>query len=1132
MNRLFRLLATMVASLGLVALTSLGMSRAAPRPEPKTAPSEVASPPTDQAFSEALASNDHDLLARTTSLTTKPGRGGGSDYQLDRIPVCARVIMALKDHYVDPSRFRPREMLVAALEGVERKVAEVMVTGDAHSPKLTLTVGSAQRDLDITGVNSIWEIRTRLGEAMGFIQEHLVSPQDLHEIEYAAINGMLSTLDPHTILLEPKFSKEMKLQTRGEFGGLGFVIGMRDGNLTVVKVLKNTPAQRAGIKPKDVIARIDEQSTVNLDLQDAVDRLRGRPGTKVSVTVQHPGSEARKLKVTREMIDVETVSQARLLQGDVGYVRLSQFSGNTFRDLLQALTVQRAQAGGKLDGIVLDLRNNPGGLLDQAIQVSDLFLSEGVIEKTVGHADRETLAVHEVKEAHADPTDIIGVPLVVILNSNSASASEIVAGALKNNNRALIIGRQSFGKGSVQQLYDVNDPDQNDEDPPTLKLTVAQYLTPGDISIQETGITPDVLLVPGRALKEQVNVFAPPRSTREADLEHHLANSPVEHPAAGAEVHKKAGEKPALELHYLLDEKEDEVAKQLRKEAAAAQPGTELTPEEQEDEDSEADPDAFVEDYQIRFAEELVRRAPNAVDRPKLLEAARSLVAERSEEEQDRLEKRLKDLGVDWSSAHEQGGNPRAVVTFSPPPNRDVKAGETVNWTVTVENKGDAPFERLRAWTNSEKNPLLDRREFVFGEVDPGDWRSWTVPVRLPRGLDTRRDEVVLHFEDEGGKAPPDLNSTFGAVEVPRPAFAYTVQVDDREGGNGDGLPQRGETFTIRVDVKNTGTGATGDKTFVLLKNLGDEKVFITKGRDVLGPMKPGEVRSAAMEMELKRGSTSDTIPLRLAIVDDKSEQSISEDLEPARGEGPARPRARRRRGEDPGARRGAPRRRQRHRLLARPRTPGHRLRPAGQGRRLLPGLLGQGPNGLPGRRSRGPGEEPQDHRDHLGALAARRTAHRHDPGPRQGCTGGRLRHPAPLGVRHRALLHRPGGPPARPVHLRQRPEGLLQGRAGNRLGFAHGLRSRCAPQAREQHHQRIRPRGRGIHGAAHHRGLPAPLARGGRRCQPVPEARGARHLSAVIGTREEGRPAQRTRIRSSPAPCPGSFSSPRRTAA
>ncbi len=236
-----------------------------------------------------------------------------------------------------------------------------------------------------------------------------------------------------------------------------------------------------------------------------------------------------------------------------------------------------------------------------------------------------------------------------------------------------------------------------------------------------------------------------------------------------------------------------------------------------------------------------MRRAPTAYDRPHLLEAARSLVTERAQEEGERLEKRLSDLGIDWSSAaadggEAEGGAPRAVVTVSPPPNRDLHAGDTLNWTVTVENKGDEAYHRLRAWTNCEKNPLLDHREFVFGTIEPGEKRSWTVPVKLPRGLDTRRDEVLFHFEDEGAKAPDDLTTTVAVLEVPKPVFAFSVQLDDREGGNGDGLPQRGESFAVRIDVRNTGTGTSGDKTYVMLKNLGDESCSSPRAARCSGP--------------------------------------------------------------------------------------------------------------------------------------------------------------------------------------------------------------------------------------------------------------------------------------------------------
>jgi carboxyl-terminal processing protease len=707
---------------------------------------------------------------------------------------------------------------------------------------------------------------------------------------------MLSTLDPHSVLLEPKMFREMRLQTKGEFGGLGFVIAMRDGNLTVVRVLKNTPAQKAGIHPKDVITKIGEQSTVNMDLQDAVDRLRGKPSSHVALTVQRAAwPDARRFDLAREVISVETVPQAKLLAGGVGYVKLSQFSANTTRDLQAAIAQQRAQAGGALKGLVLDLRGNPGGLLEQAISVSDLFLSEGVIVKTVGDGMR----MHEVKEAHADRDDMTSLPLVVIVNNSSASASEIVAGALKNNDRALVIGRQTFGKGSVQVLYDFSDPAKPTEES-ALKLTIAQYLTPGDVSIQEVGVSPDVLLLPGRALKDAVNCFAPPRSMGEVDLDKHFAN-PSEATASQAEAQKRAeerrasAEKAALELRYLLDEKEDQLAKAMKadekREAAARAHGEsgvdELTPEQQEDEDAEANPDEVKEDYQIRFARDLLARAPFP-DRPRLLQSARGFVAERRAEEDARLVQRLAALGVDWSAGPAQG-TPRPVVTVSPAPGRPIAAGQSLPWTVTVENRGDAPLRRLRAWTLVDKWPLLDRREFVFGLVKPGEKRSWVVPVKLPKGLDSRHDEVRLHFEDEAGRAPPDALTAVDVVENAKPAFAFSTQVED-DAGNGDGLVQRGEEVTLRVDVKNDGKGASGDKTYVSLKNLGDEKVFIKKGRVVVGQLAPGEVKSALLQVEVKRGLKADTMPLRLMVVDEKLDEYVSERLEiPVAAEGKAR---------------------------------------------------------------------------------------------------------------------------------------------------------------------------------------------------------------------------------------------------
>ena len=846
-----------------------------------------AAPPAPQAVA---------LLDQTASEAPSADDAG---YQLDKLPVLSRVIIEVKNNYVDPRRIDPKGMVVAALDMVEKTVAEVMVEGDAKAGKLKVTVGPATQEFDISKVSSIFDVRMVLGDIMGFVQKHLLAHKNLREIEYAATNGLLSTLDPHSVLLEPKFFKEMKLQTRGEFGGLGFVIQMRDGNLTVVKVLKNTPAQRAGVKAKDVITKIEEQSTVNMDLQDAVDHLRGKPNTRVAITIGRTGwNEPKRFGLVREVINVETITQAKLLEKGVGYVKLSQFSANSARDLAAAIDQEKAQAGGALKGLILDLRGNPGGLLDQAIQVSDLFLSEGVIVKTVGEGDR--LRIHEVKEAHADAGDLTDLPLVVLVNNSSASASEIVAGALKNNDRALVVGRQTFGKGSVQVLYDRDFADlAKPGEELALKLTIAQYLTPGDISIQEVGVSPDILLLPGRALKDAVNYFAPPRSMGEVDLEHHFSNPTDATPSKASDDRpRERTEKAALELRYLLDEKEDHLAQsikaeQKRDEARKAREesgdATDLSADQFEEDEADANPDELVEDYPIRFAKDLLARAPYAT-RSRQLEAAKGFVTERRTEEDARLKEKLEQLGLDWSSGSKPG-TPKAVVTVTAPATgQKLTAGATVPWTVNVENKGDGPFRRLRAWTVVDKNSLLDRREFIFGDVKPGEKRSWVVPVKVPRSLDSRRDDVVFHFEEDGGKAPADVSSSFEVLEVPRPVFAFTSQVEDQATGNGDGLPERGEELKLRVDVKNSGTGVSGEKTYVSLKNLGDEKIFIKKGRVVIGALKPGEVKTAELQLEVRKGLKDDKLPLRVMVVDEKLDQYISEKLEiPVRADPPAK---------------------------------------------------------------------------------------------------------------------------------------------------------------------------------------------------------------------------------------------------
>jgi carboxyl-terminal processing protease len=843
----------------------LGSDRA---PLPVTMGEAVAGPPNYASPSEHAS----------RSGTDKP------QHDLSSLRTLTKVILYVKENYVDPKRVKPREMMVQALEYVEKAVPDVLVEGTAESGRIRVNVNGKNREFDIGHIDSLWKMSFTLKDVFEFISENMRPMEDTRDVEYAAVNGMLSTLDPHSVLLRPEIFREMKLSTKGEFGGLGFVIQMKEGNLTVVRVLPKTPAYRAGIKKDDVIRKIEEESTVNMDLNEAVSKLRGPVDSKVTITLDRKGWERPQvMTITRATITIESV-QSKLLAGNVGYVRLKNFQGNTTRDLQAAIEdlAQHAKGDGGLKGLVLDLRGNPGGLLEQAIQVSDQFLSNGTIVSTVGFSDK----LREEKKARRDPNDD-KLPMAVLVNSGSASASEIVAGALKNLNRAVIIGRQTFGKGSVQVLYDF--PDDS-----ALKLTIAKYLTPGDVSIQEVGIVPDILLLPARVTKERVNVFAPRKSVGEADLEGHFGNSDSKAAAKKREEVLARGEKPSFELKYLKEDvkQTDASAKQqLAEEGRPPKKDLKKAPHplldieidvggSLEDLDDQLDAEAqdeIKEDFEVLFARDFVLKVP-FIERDKMLKQGRAFLDGKRGEEEQRIQKAIELLGLDWS----QGARPQSpqlAATLLPLNGQSITAGEVVELELVVENKGHEPLKRVRAWTESD-NPYLDRREFLLGGVPSGEKRSWKVPVKLPKDLLSRRDDVTVKLVDDQGALPGTVVAELNFVELPRPAFAFSWQINDRcKECNGDGIAERGEQIELILDVKNTGTGKALD-SFAQIKNAADENIFIEKGRFKLGELQPGETKSARFLLEVKKPYRGNSFGLKLAIIDEPLEEFTSEKLD------------------------------------------------------------------------------------------------------------------------------------------------------------------------------------------------------------------------------------------------------------
>jgi len=405
---------------------------------------------------------------------------------------------------------------------------------------LSIFIISSQRRSSAEGKGSDYESIELFTDVMAIVKKSYVEEVDTKKLIYGAINGMLASLDPHSSFMPPDSYKEMKIDTKGAFGGLGIEISIKDGVLTVISPIEDTPAFKAGIKSGDMILKIDDKFTKDLNINDAVKRMRGQKGSKVILTIMREGFDKPKdFPMVRDVIQVKSV-RFHLMDGGYGYVRIAQFQEKTDDDLSKALKTMKEEYKGELKGLVLDMRNDPGGLLDQAVRVADHFISDGQMIVYTEGREKESKMQFTAKKGAKEPN----YPIVVVINGGSASASEIVAGALQDHKRALILGTQSFGKGSVQTIIPLSDDSG-------LRLTTARYYTPKGRSIQAKGITPDIVV-------EAVEL---PKTTgkkdslhlREKDLENHF------------ESEDKTGAADVKKEEKNTDKKEDKMEKNPQK---------------------------------------------------------------------------------------------------------------------------------------------------------------------------------------------------------------------------------------------------------------------------------------------------------------------------------------------------------------------------------------------------------------------------------------------------------------------------------------------------------------------------------------------------------------------------------------
>lgn len=768
----------------------------------------------------------------------------------------------ISKYYVESDRVDPEAMTMAGLEALEAAIPEVLVQS-AGAGKVKVRVGTTEREF-AADANALWAVGPQVREVFAFVNDHAgLTVDEQREAEYAIIEGVLSTLDPHTNLLRPDAFEDMRTNTSGHFGGLGIEVGMRDGEITVIRVLDGNPAAEIGMKAGDRIVQIDEESTVTMTLDEAVGMMRGAAGSKVALYVRRDAVEKTlKFAIERAIIKLDSVVGEVLPGKDeqgndvkVGLIQIPRNFAQTTGSELRAKLAEFEKA--KVTGIVLDMRDNPGGLLNAAVEVADAFVDAGIICATVG----ESAPREESKATGA--YKFADTPLVVLVDQGSASATEIVAGALRNLDRAVIVGRRTFGKGSVQVLHDRRVADTE----LALKLTIAQYLVPGDESIQSVGVSPDLETIPVYVGKDYLAYYGRKRFdlVREESLSSHLENGATQQQAitAGPLYFLQQG---SVGDGSALSEKDEAALVAL---AERADKRTEL----------------LLQDPEIRMARDLVIWAPSS-SRNDILAQLPAFALQQTKLEDARIAKSLTSKSIDWSEGPKPaaGSEPQLRMTIATDKQANqIHGGEVGTLTVTITNTGTAPAYRVRAESNSDYG-YFDERELLFGKLAPGETRTSELKLSVAAHELSRTDRIdfQVHSQHQAPLTPDSKTSIdVAAVGSARPKFAFGYQVVDDASvkgvtGNGDGLLQVGERVRLRVWVQNVGPGLAQDAR-VQLRNGSGEAVFLHSGRGKLGELKLGASGEVDLDFEVQK--LTNEVELQVTVSDNKIGEYVTEEI-------------------------------------------------------------------------------------------------------------------------------------------------------------------------------------------------------------------------------------------------------------
>ncbi len=740
-------------------------------------------------------------------------------------PLLAWAVHLIETEYFARERFDPRAQLLSALDGIGLHTPEFFA--EVEGEAVELRVRSATSRFEIGEIETLDEAGRVLESMLVFAQTELdLPPEDLHAVEYAAINGLLAPLDPHTILLTPEEHADLGERTRGSFGGIGAEIRADRRAILIMRVLPGMPAEKAGVQAGDVLLRIAGQSTVSMSVTEAQQLLRGPVGTDIEVKVRRK-KKSLDLTIERAVIRLDSVT-ATALPGGIAHLRISHFQEDTADKLREAIT--KASEAKALQGIVLDLRGNGGGLLVQATQIVDLFVPRGELVIVRSVYGRE---VDEAKEPMAVPGD---VPVVVLVDEEAASAAEIVSGGLQALGRATVLGRSTFGKGSVQVVRPAAPYGRE----LALKLTIAEYLVAGDKRIQARGVVPDLELLP----------------VEPTGLDHVVRYYDLERFERARERARMAHHPSAK--HEAFDAKTAPSSARLRYLATAVLPA-ELA--------GEKDLPDVMRDPEVRIAAVVASTVPSRLDAEGRAAAVEQVGDRLRGAEQARISEALAKADISWGPEGNQDAPLQATARILTP--LPIPAGNTFELEVAVTNNGDDIAHRVHAITDCERE-RLDGIEVLFGDIPAGQTQSLTIELHvMPWYADFVGDlDLDVHVGEPGETPDAEARAIFETAAKERPALSYDVWVVDDPAlvatapqrppsepvpglpeftvvGNGDGMMQPGERVLLAFRAYNHGDGDSPDVR-AFLRNLSGEQGLLEEGFVSLGPLAVGESVSGA----------------------------------------------------------------------------------------------------------------------------------------------------------------------------------------------------------------------------------------------------------------------------------------------